>query len=102
MSGQSRLPTEVHALGTVGIQVDVRGTRGTAVDAYVGVFGQSTMDVSRLFLPELRRGEVIATVAIAPSALGDVEAMAVAVLQGSRLSERFSGIDLSAECGKVA
>ena len=37
-------------------------------------------------------GEVIATVAVEPSALGDVEAMAVAVLQGSRLSERLSGI----------
>ena len=38
------------------------------------------------------RGEVIATVAVAPSALGDVEAVAVAVLQGSWLSERLSGI----------
>ena len=53
--------------------------------------GQSTMDVSRLFLPELRVARFF-TVAIAPSALGDVATVAVAVLQGSRLSERLSGI----------
>ena len=31
-----------------------RGTRNGSPHAHVGVFGQSTMDVSRLFLPELR------------------------------------------------
>ena len=85
------------ALGTVGIQVDLRrlgtiaGVRGTAV-ARVRRRLEPVDDGRVLIVPtRTTRGEVIATVAVAPSALGDAEAM-VAGLQGSRLSERLSGI----------
>ena len=47
------------------------------------------------------RGEVFAAVAVVPSALGDVEAVAVAVLQGSWLSERLWRITFSAECERL-
>ena len=40
----------------------------------------------------IMRGEVIATVAVAPSARGNVVVVVVAVLQGSRLIERLSAI----------
>ena len=58
--GQSRPPTEVHRSGlsasrwtSVGLGQS-QGYEERQSHAYVGVFGQSTMDVSRLFLPELR------------------------------------------------
>ena len=58
--GQSRLPTEVHRSGllasrwtSVGLGQS-QGYEERQPHAHVGVFGQSTMDVSRLFLPELR------------------------------------------------
>ena len=84
--------------GTVGIQVDLRrlgtiaGVRGTA--AARARQRLPPVDDGRVQIVPTRtmRGEVIATFAVVLSALGDVEAVAVAVLQGSRLSERLSGI----------
>ena len=58
--GQSRLPMEVHHSGlsasrrtSVGLGQS-QGYEERQPHAHVGFFGQSTMDVSRLFLPKLR------------------------------------------------
>ena len=83
-------------LGTVGIQVGLRllgtieGIRGAAAQCR----RLQQVDDGRVPIVPFRttRGEVITTVAVAPSARGVVEAVVVAVLQGSRLSERLSGI----------
>ena len=85
-------------LGTVGIQVDLRrlgtieGVRGTAAARARRRLRQ--VDDGRVPIVPTRttRGEVIATVAVVPSALGDVEVVPVAVLQGSWLGERLSAI----------
>ena len=96
--GQSRLPTEVHrsALSasrwtSVGLGQS-KGVRGTAAARARRRLRQ--VDDGRVPIVPTRttRGEVIATVAVVPSALGDVEVVPVAVLQGSRLGERLSAI----------
>ena len=79
-------------LGTVGIQGGLRllgtieGVRGTAPARARRRLRQ--VDDGRVPIVPTRTTRGVAV----PSALGDVEAVAVAVLQGSRLSERLSGI----------
>ena len=92
--GQSRLPTEVHRSGlsasrwtSVGLGQS-QGYEELQSHAYVGVFGQSTVDVSRLFPPALRGARLLPQLQSHHHLWG----MAVALLQGSRLSERLSEI----------
>ena len=80
-------------LGTVGIQVDLRrlgtieGVRGTAAARARRRLRQVDDGRVPIVPTGATRGEVVATVAV-----GHVEAVVVAVLQGSRLSERLSRI----------
>ena len=97
--GQPKTTDGSAPLGTVGIQVDLvglgqsQGYEERQPHAHVGVFGQPTMDVSRLFQPELRLARLLPQLQSRRQLWVDVEAVAVAVLQGSSASD-FRGLSL--------
>ena len=88
--GQSRIPTEVHRSG-----LSASRWASVCLDNRRCLCRRLwQVDDGRVPIVPTRtaRGEVITTVAVVPSARGVQEAVVVAVLQGSGLSEQLSGI----------